>query len=126
MEKRYWKKLARWLVVPALLLALGALAPRTRDRAWAQGNFLADRHQGRGAKCDACHKESPPKGAGVSEACLRCHGNLEKVAAKTVKVKPVNPHASHIGEVACDLCHKGHNPSVNACAECHPFEFKVP
>lgn len=104
------------------------MVPRMQDRAWAQGQdkFLADRHQARGANCAACHRENPPKDIASSEACITCHGNMGKVAAKTVNAKPLNPHDSHLGEIACDQCHKGHKASVNACAQCHPFELKVP
>jgi hypothetical protein len=128
MKNRCWEKYACWFVVLALFLVVGALAPQIQNRVWAQGQgkFLADRHQGRGANCAACHKESPPKDVASSEACVKCHGNMEKVAVKTVKAKPLNPHDSHLGEIACNQCHKGHKAPVNACAQCHPFEFKVP
>ena len=96
MKNRSWKKYASWFVVLALFLVVGALAPQIQNQVWAQGQgkFLADRHQEKGTNCAACHKESPPKDAVSSEACIKCHGNMEKVALKTDKVKPVNPHES--------------------------------
>ncbi len=128
MKNRCWKKYACWFVVLALFLVVGALIPQIQNRVWAQeqGKFLADRHQARGANCAACHKESPPKGPVSSEVCTKCHGSAEKVAEKTSNVSPQNPHDSHLGEMACDQCHKGHKKSVNACAQCHPFTFNVP
>lgn len=91
----------------------------------AEKNFLADRHQAKGIECSGCHKESPPKAAVPSEACLKCHGPYEKVAKQTENVSP-NPHASHMGQLGCENCHMGHKPSVDYCSSCHQFGYKVP
>jgi uncharacterized paraquat-inducible protein A len=92
-------------------------------------NFLADRHKGKGVECSACHNESPPKASVPMAACLKCHGSYAKVAKRTDNVSP-NPHASpHVdkmGEIACEKCHHAHKPSVDMCAECHEFGYKVP
>jgi len=121
-------------VVLAVILALAlSFAPL-----WAQGTetgkakpapakdgFLADKHKTAGIACSGCHKESPPKAGPSTEACLKCHGPYEKVVSKTEKLER-NPHASHLGELDCSNCHHGHKPSVDYCAGCHTFGFKVP
>ncbi len=89
------------------------------------GKFLADRHQQKGSTCASCHKETPPKALVPMEVCLGCHGSYTKITQKTIKTEP-NPHASHMGELACESCHHAHKPSENQCAACHPFVFKVP
>jgi hypothetical protein len=91
----------------------------------AKSGFLADRHKGAGIECSGCHKETPPKEEPAMEACLKCHGPYEKLAAKGEKLEH-NPHASHLGELECSNCHHGHKPSVDYCARCHTFGFKVP
>jgi len=87
--------------------------------------LLADKHKTKGLKCDACHKEAPPKDAVPSAKCLACHGDAEKLAMKTGASRP-NPHDTHLGELACEQCHHAHKPSVDACAKCHHFGLKVP
>jgi len=128
MRNRRRKSYMCWSLALALLVLVGVMVVGAPDRVWAQGQgkFLADRHQDRGADCAACHKESPPKDAASPQACIKCHGGMGEVAEKTVNAKPINPHDSHLGEVACDQCHRGHKASVNVCAQCHPFEFRVP
>lgn len=128
MKRNRWQKYFRLFVISALVLAIYTLVPDFPNQAYAQGEgkFLADRHQARGMNCATCHRESPPTAAVPSNVCIKCHGNAEKLAEKTSAVKPHNPHDSHIGEVACDQCHHGHKVSVNACAQCHTFGFKVP
>ena len=108
------------------LLAVFAAAVMFSVGAWAQQKpFLADRHGAKGLNCAACHKESPPKEAVPSALCLGCHGDAEKLAMKTAATRP-NPHDTHLGEMACEECHHGHKPSVDACAKCHHFGLKVP
>lgn len=114
------------LLLTALLMffAVGAVCPS--DCAWAQQkSFLADRHGAKGINCAACHKESPPKAVAPSAVCLGCHGDAEKLAMKTGALRP-NPHDTHLGDMACEECHHGHKPSVDACAKCHHFGLKVP
>jgi fumarate reductase flavoprotein subunit len=110
-----------------LILLACALSgwPGSKSGAAQEKKFLADRHQTKDINCAGCHKESPPKAAVPSEACMKCHGSYSKVAMQTDKVSP-NPHASHVGLIACEKCHHGHKTSVDYCAECHEFGFKVP
>ncbi|WP_165657647.1 cytochrome c3 family protein, partial [Sutterella wadsworthensis] len=44
---------------------------------------------------------------------------------QTAKVEP-NPHYSHLGDVNCTDCHKGHKKSELMCNSCHQFDLKVP
>jgi hypothetical protein len=83
--------------------------------------FTADRHKGRGLKCEACHKEAQPKTPATAAACLTCHKSLEAVAGRT-KDYNVNPHQNHITEssdVVCTQCHQGHKADVLLCHNCH-------
>ena len=87
--------------------------------------LLADRHIERGLKCESCHRSMPPKAIGTKE-CFACHGNYEKLAARTDK-NDINPHDSHLDNPDCGACHKGHKKPVFACDECHEFTgIKVP
>ena len=86
--------------------------------------FLADRHQAKGIACASCHKESPPKAAVPMAVCLGCHGSYEKIASRTINASP-NPHASHMGELACENCHHAHKASVSQCNTCHEFNMKM-
>jgi len=74
--------------------------------------------------CFDCHQEErPTKKAVASESCMVCHGDYPAMRALTKNVKP-NPHNSHMGEVPCTECHRGHQPSRVICLECHEGEYK--
>lgn len=104
-------------LIAALLPVLFSLsAVATADAA----PNLADRHIARGMQCTSCHTEMPPKAVPTSQ-CLSCHGSYEKLADATDK-GDINPHESHLGDIDCDRCHKGHGQPVLACAQCHQFK----
>jgi hypothetical protein len=103
------------LIVMALAFATTAFADPT----------LIDRHKAAGIACAGCHTESPPAKAVTTATCIGCHGAYTVIAAKTAKDDP-NPHASHRGDLPCESCHKVHKASVDFCAQCHDFSFKVP
>ncbi|HML13473.1 MAG TPA: cytochrome c3 family protein [Xanthobacteraceae bacterium] len=88
-------------------------------------HFLIDKHVTAGLTCDKCHSETPPAKAPETTACIGCHGSYSQVAAKTAADMP-NPHASHLGEVACTNCHHIHKASETACAQCHSFDMTTP
>lgn len=93
---------------------------------WAgEGVFLADKHKNRGMDCSGCHGEKPPKQDVPMVVCLGCHGDYQKMAAKTRHLDP-NPHNSHLGEIDCGKCHHAHKASVLACNECHQLDMMVP
>jgi hypothetical protein len=91
----------------------------------AQDQFLVEKHKKIGVECQGCHQENPPSKSVMTPVCLGCHGDYTKIASQTEKVDP-NPHASHEGNLPCNVCHNAHKPSKNHCATCHNFTFKVP
>lgn len=102
--------------VLCLILLLGAAAAPSL----AEGvPALADRHIAQGAKCESCHPGGKP-GPVPKEQCLSCHGSYAKVAEQTDKLD-INPHDSHLGQIECVKCHKGHQPAVLECSRCHDF-----
>jgi hypothetical protein len=112
--------------VLAVLLFSGFSVFTPPGPTWAApGAFLGDTHKAKGIECSGCHKENPPKHNVPMAACLGCHGDYRKVAAKTNKLDP-NPHDSHLGEFDCGKCHHAHKASVNACSACHQFDMNVP
>ena len=119
------KRRGVWLPAALLILVFGALS--LYGTTWAQqGKFLADRHKDKGMQCSACHKESPLQKDVPFEMCKGCHDE-EKLAEKSAaKFGRQNPHDNHQGALACGECHKAHKPSVDICAKCHQFGFKVP
>lgn len=94
-------------------------------------DFLADLHGGRQVTCNACHGDKiPAQGAIVAnDRCLACHGDDEKLKKKATPPTAASPdpHFSHLGEIDCTLCHRGHTQSRVYCMECHKtFTMKLP
>lgn len=83
------------------------------------------RHALRGVKCADCHGPDPSMKLPTMAQCLQCHRSYADLARLTKDVFP-NPHHSHMGEVACDQCHREHEKSVLSCNQCHVFEIEVP
>ncbi len=97
----------------------------------AKDEYTAKLHANRGVACSSCHGKALPKPDDTVEnaRCLTCHGPLEKLASKTEPkdFKDRNPHKSHLGEIACTVCHKAHGPSKVYCLDCHTkFQMKIP
>lgn len=88
--------------------------------------FLADRHGALNLDCAQCHIENPPEQDVSTAKCFSCHGNYEYLGRLTSHMGDHNPHLSHLGDVDCSDCHKGHIPSVLACNDCHTYDMKVP
>jgi hypothetical protein len=116
------------VVLPVDAVALAALkrAMQAPDAA----RFTAGLHAKANVSCGGCH------GAGAAHAereidnarCLACHGPLATLAAKTrpAQFADRNPHESHLGEIACTACHKGHEASAVYCLDCHKkFEMTI-
>jgi hypothetical protein len=84
-------------------------------------------HRLQGITCEKCHGKVKKPEAAKMKQCLACH-NADKMAEKTAKVKPENPHTSpHYGAALdCTLCHHQHAKSENYCSQCHKFDFVVP
>lgn len=97
---------------------------------WAGSTYLDSLHGKSRVSCSACHGNLlPEKGDTVeNERCLACHGPMEKIVAKSTPkdFADRNPHKSHLGEIACTVCHKAHEPSVVYCLDCHRlFKMKI-
>ncbi|MEG1833780.1 MAG: cytochrome c3 family protein [Burkholderiaceae bacterium] len=88
---------------------------------------LAHTHALASVKCAACHgQEKPRKGvAPTPEACAVCHANSEQLANR-INLTNAKVHGSHMGDLACDLCHKAHAASENFCFQCHDWKYVVP
>lgn len=81
-----------------------------------------------GVSCAECHGKGGKAQPATADACLACHGPPAELVQKTAAVKPENPHDSpHWGpQMECSVCHRQHEQTVNWCAHCHTFDFKVP
>ena len=73
-----------------------------------------------GVACSKCHGKTKKEQEVEMKQCVTCH-NTDRLAEKTAKVKPQNPHESpHYGTTLdCNLCHHQHNKSENYCSQCH-------
>ena len=103
----------------AALCLFAALALAGGEALAAESQMHADRHIAQGAKCESCHLGGKP-GPVAKEQCLACHGSYAKVAEQTDKLD-INPHDSHLGQIECTKCHKGHKAPVVECNRCHDF-----
>jgi hypothetical protein len=97
---------------------------------WAGSGYTDNLHARAGITCTQCHGKDLPKADDTVEnpRCLTCHGPLDKLAQKTEPkdFKDRNPHKSHLGEIACTVCHKGHGESKVYCLSCHSkFQMKI-
>jgi hypothetical protein len=98
---------------------------------WAGSNYTDNLHAKAGIVCTQCHGKNLPKADDTVENshCLTCHGPMDKLAQKTESkdFKDRNPHKSHLSEIACAVCHKGHRESQSYCLDCHKtFIMKIP
>ncbi|QDZ89946.1 flavocytochrome c [Shewanella decolorationis] len=95
---------------------------------WAANdkNDLASFHKEMGG-CKSCHTQ--PGKVSDSEThenqqCKSCHGDYSALANPKLKL---DPHASHLGDINCTSCHKGHEKPKLYCNECHSFKgFEMP
>lgn len=88
---------------------------------WAANdkNDLASFHKEMGG-CKSCHTQ--PGKVSDSETyenqqCKSCHGEYSALANPKLKL---DPHASHLGDINCTSCHKGHeNPNYTVMSATH-------
>lgn len=73
--------------------------------------------------CTTCHTNGTFQ-APAQATCFQCHGDYDKVAARTANLNP-NPHMSHRGEKDCNACHSMHGKSRFECNDCHNFAIKM-
>jgi len=88
------------------------------------GTPLADRHASKSMDCLSCHITKPEPFAEVPATnCLKCHPK-DAIVNKYTELKERNPHQNHLGDVDCNICHKGHAESSVYCEQCHQ-NFKL-
>jgi len=97
---------------------------------WATSTYMDAGHGKKNVTCMGCHgKALPAEGDSVeNDRCLACHGPPEILQAKTApkEFPDRNPHKSHLGDIGCTVCHKGHKESAVYCLQCHPnFQMKL-
>jgi hypothetical protein len=98
---------------------------------WASSSTLDASHNQAKVVCFACHgKAIPEKGDTIeNDRCLACHGSMESLIARSEPkdFPDRNPHKSHLGEIACTVCHQGHSESKVYCLSCHgKFKMRIP
>lgn len=98
---------------------------------WNSSAFLDRLHRDAKVSCGSCHGPAVPgfDATVANPACLSCHGPMTQLAEKTepTDFKDRNPHASHLGEIDCTVCHKAHGPSKVYCLGCHQkFVMEIP
>jgi nitrate/TMAO reductase-like tetraheme cytochrome c subunit len=99
----------------------------------ATENFVHSRnldniHAQKGLTCTSCHGNDliPDANAtGPNAQCVTCHGGMETVAKNHKGPAYLNPHASHLGNIACGSCHMAHQASKAYCLNCHT-NFDMP
>ena len=97
---------------------------------WGGSKFMDNFHAKGSIGCAGRHGKGLPKADDTVEnnRCLTCHGPMEKLVQKTEPkdFKDRNPHKSHLGDMACTVCHKAHAPSKVYCLDCHKkFDMKI-
>jgi hypothetical protein len=120
---------------------LGALDAEQYERVrkamttWASSPWLASIHGTKhNLSCGACHQKQlipDDNETVINKQCAACHGDYDKLASATkakLKNPNINPHGSHLGpEIACTVCHQGHQESKPYCLHCHTnFVMPIP
>lgn len=104
----HWKKMLLAAGLAAMVASAGAAEVTT---------VLPAAHKS--FSCETCHagaEGNMPK----NETCLKCHGPMKDLVAKTSGYA-LNPHDSpHWGEsVPCGTCHRQHAQPKVYCEACH-------
>jgi fumarate reductase flavoprotein subunit len=102
----------------SLVVVLCAAARALTQAPKPQPPITADLHEQMGVACEDCHPNGDYEAVDMEDACLSCHGPYGKVARIT-DGPCNNPHVSHMIGMECNECHSGHEPSKDACADCH-------
>ena len=67
--------------------------------------------------------------ATANQNCINCHGDAKSLAvrlAPRLVHKEINPHQSHLVEIDCVTCHRGHAAAEAYCQQCHAFDMPMP
>jgi fumarate reductase flavoprotein subunit len=104
-----------------------AAGPGKAAAAAPQDGFLAGLHDRESIPCAGCHGQdinALDDGEQLVNAnCVGCHATLAELGKKAAG--HINPHATHLGEIGCTVCHHGHLASKPYCLNCHDFELKI-
>lgn len=97
---------------------------------WGKPGYMDNMHAKGSIDCLGCHGKEVPKADSTVDntTCLKCHGPVDKLVKKTAPgdFPDRNPHKSHLGEIACTVCHKAHSASKVYCLDCHKnFKMKI-
>jgi hypothetical protein len=101
---------------------------------WAASGYLDAAHgTRRNLMCGACHGTQllpDDNETKLNAQCIACHGTNAQVSAKLkgrLKNPHIDPHVSHLGDIACTACHQGHQASKAYCLGCHTnFVMPIP
>ncbi len=100
-------------------------------QSWGGTGTTGALHAKAGIACAPCHGKGLPRpdDTVANDRCLGCHGPMDALVQRSepTEFKDRNPHKSHLGEIPCTVCHKGHGPSRVYCLECHrKFTMPIP
>src|SRR5262245_12580645 len=91
-------------------------------------SHLANLHVQKGLSCSSCHGNDLIPDANATQPNARDvtrHVAMEKIAERHKGPSYLNPHASHLGNIACGSCHYAHQESKAYCLNCHT-NFNMP
>jgi fumarate reductase flavoprotein subunit len=74
------------------------------------------------ADCNGCHAENGKVSDSETyenQQCITCHGGYAELANDSLEF---DPHTSHLGNINCTSCHKGHDAPQFQCNNCHSFK----
>jgi Cytochrome c3/NapC/NirT cytochrome c family, N-terminal region len=107
---------------------IGAIKRAMNDT--VHSSHLASLHLQKGMSCSSCHGNDLIPDANATQPnaqCVTCHGAMEKIAERHKGPSYLNPHASHLGKIACGACHYAHQESKAYCQNCHTnFNMPIP
>lgn len=72
--------------------------------------------------CQSCHVDTfnvSDSEREITKQCKGCHGDYAELANSKLEF---DPHSSHLGDITCTSCHKGHEAPSFQCNNCHTFE----
>jgi fumarate reductase flavoprotein subunit len=124
-------KQLRYLMMMAAMLSMMLTAcqmlPSVGSPGAGEQASLSGLHISKQVGCVECHGTAEnivvdDSETGVNKSCVTCHGTLGALSAKAKG--HINPHGSHLGDINCTTCHRGHEQSKAYCNNCH--DFKLP
>lgn len=117
--------MTRFLIAIGVLLTCAACSSvngiGTMDGAANGAETLAAAHAEMNG-CNSCHADSAKVADSENfenEQCINCHGGYQDLANDKLEF---DPHTSHLGDINCTSCHKGHDAPQFQCNNCHSFK----